>query len=454
MTTETSQLPLDGLRVVDLAQVFAGPACTRILADLGADVIRFESAGRMDVTRNLIITDNDGKDHHWHRASYFVIRNVNKREMVLDLAKEEGREVIRKLVAGADVVVESFTPRVMANFGLGWDALKEIKPDLIMCSLSGYGQYGPMRDYGAYGMGLEPASGISSITGYRGGPPIRSGLSFTDPYSGFVGAGAILTALQYRRRTGKGQYIDLSEQEAAIPIMGAALLEYQMNGRLTERMGDRSGWAAPQGCYRCAGDDRWAVISCGNDAEFERMARAMGHDEWLEDERFATVLARHEHHDELDAAITSWTEQRDHYEVMRALQAAGVKSAAVLDGKEILFDPHFQARHHFDIVDQPILGKRPVQRHVAAKFGRFEAKARRPAPLLGQHNEEVLREIGYSDEEIARLKEEAVIATEPKLPVPAQYVAKALELPYDRYLEHGILQALEPDYREQLGIAE
>ena len=452
--SDAQQLPLEGIRVVDLAQVFAGPACTRILADLGADVIRFESASRMDVTRNLIITDNDGIDHHWHRASYFVIRNVNKREMVLDLAKEEGREIIRKLVAGADVVVESFTPRVMANFGLGYDALKQIKPDVIMCSLSGYGQYGPMRDFGAYGMGLEAASGLSSITGYAGGAPMRSGLSFTDPYSGFVGAGAILTALHYRRRTGKGQYIDLSEQEAAIPLMGAALLEYQMNGRIPDRMGDRSDAAVPQGCYRCAGDDRWAVISCENDAEFERMAQAMGHGEWLDDERFATVLARLAHHDELDAAITEWTSQRDHYDVMQMLQAAGVKAAAVIDGKEILFDPHFKARGHFDIVDQPMLGKRPVQRHVAAKFTRFEAKVRRPAPLLGEHNDEVLKEIGYSDEQIAKLKEDAVIGDQPNLPVPAQFVARALQLPYDRYIESRILQALESDYREQLGIAE
>ncbi len=448
------QLPLDGLRVIDLAQVFAGPACTRILADLGADVVRFESPNRLDVTRNLITADNDGLDHFYHRASYFVIRNASKREMMVDLAKEEGREIMRKLVAGADVLVESFTPRVMANFGLGYDDLKQIKPDLIMCSLSGYGQYGPMRDYGAYGMGLEPASGLSSLTGYAGAPPIRSGLSFPDPSSGFMGAGAILTALQYRRRTGKGQYIDLSEQEAAIPIMAAALLEYQMTGRVKERAGDRNDWAAPQGCYRCAGDDRWAVISCGNDAEFERMAVAMGHAEWTADERFATVLARREHHDALDAAITAWTSQRDHYEVMHTLQAAGVKAAPVLDGKEILFDPHFKARHHFDIVDQPMLGKRPIQRHLAAKFTRFEAKARCHAPLLGEHNEEVLKELGYSDAEIAKLKEDAVIADRPNLPVPAHVVAMALKLPYDRYLEHGILQAIEPDYREQLGIAD
>jgi crotonobetainyl-CoA:carnitine CoA-transferase CaiB-like acyl-CoA transferase len=447
------RLPLTGVRVVDLAQVFAGPACTRILADLGADVIRFEAANRMDVTRNLILTDNDGKDHHWHRASYFIVRNINKREMVLDLTKDEGREIIRRLVAGADVVVESFTPRVMANFGLGYQQLREIKPGIVMCSLSGYGQDGPMRDFGAYGMGLEPASGISSITGYAGEGPMRSGLSFTDPYSGFVGAGAILTALAYRRRTGKGQYIDLSEQEAAVPIMAAALLEYQMTGRLPERMGDRSQHAAPQGCYRCAGDDRWAVISCTSDEEFARLAKAIGHPEWESDGRLRTLEGRRKHHDELDAAITEWTSQRDHYDVMHTLQGARVKAAAVLDGKEALLDPHFKARGQFDVVDQPIVGKRPVQRHVAARFARFEAKARMPSPLLGQHNEEVLRELGYSDDAIAQLAADKVIANEPDLPVPAQFIAAALKLPYERYIEHGILYALEADYQEQLGIA-
>jgi len=449
-----SQLPLEGIRIIDFAQVFAGPACTRILADLGADVIRFESPNRLDVTRNLIITDNDGMDHTWHRASYFVIRNASKREMVVDLAKEEAREIIRKLAATADVVVESFTPRVMANFGLHYEALKEIKPDIIMCSLSGYGQNGPMRDYAGYGMGLEPASGVASITGYKDGPPMRSGLSFTDPYSGFLGAGAILTAIQYRRRTGKGQYIDLSEQEAAIPIMGAALAEYQMTGRVKERIGDRSDWAAPQGCYRCAGDDRWAVISCSDDAEFGRMAGAMGHGEWKEDPRFATVLARRQNHDTLDELITAWTSARDHYDVMHTLQCAGVKAGAVLDGKEILFDPHFKARGQFDVVDQPLLGKRLIPRHVAAKFGRFEAKARSHAPLLGEHNAEVLTELGYSAEEITKLQEDGAIADKPNLPVPPAFIGVALRLPYDRYVEHGILQAVEPDYREQLGIAD
>jgi benzylsuccinate CoA-transferase BbsF subunit len=372
--------------------------------------------------------------------------------MMIDLAKPEGVEIIRNLVANADVVSESFTPRVMGQFGLAYNDLVKIKPDIIMISLSGYGQNGPMRDYGAYGMGLEPASGISSITGYRGGPPIRTGLSFTDPYSGFVGAGAVLTALHYRRRTGKGQYIDLSEQEAAIPVMGASLLEYQMTGRTPERRGNRSAWAAPQGCYRCAGNDRWAVISCFDDEMFGRLAKAIGQDEWTSDARFATAASRIEHHDELDEGITAWTSQRSPYDVMHALQAAGVRAAAVLDGRDALLDPHFKARKQYDRVEQPVLGPRLMPKHTAARFTRFETFPRRPGPLLGQHNDEVLTELGYSAEQIAKMREEKVIAEAPNVAVPPQLLSAALKLPYERYIEHGILQELDPDYKQRLGI--
>jgi benzylsuccinate CoA-transferase BbsF subunit len=268
-----------------------------------------------------------------------------------------------------------------------------------------------------------------------------------------MGAGAVLTALAYRRRTGKGQYIDLSEQEAAIPVMGAALMEYQMNARVPERRGNRSDWAAPQGCYRCAGDDRWVVISCGNDAEFERLAGAIGRTEWLSDERFATVLARHQHHDELDAAITEWTSQRDHYGVMHTLQAAGIKAAAVLNGKEAMLDPQFTFRQQYDIVEQPHLGKRPVQKNVAARFTRFETTPRRHAPTLGEHNDEVLKELGYTDEQIAEMYESRKIAAGPHPQIPPALISMALKLPYEKFVEAGIIQSIEPDYREQLGIA-
>ena len=232
--------PLEGIRVMDLTQVFAGPTCTRILADLGAEVIRMEAPTRLDITRNLIHVDNDGQDLPWERTLYFAIRNAGKKEIVVDLNQPRGRELVRGLIAQSDVLAESFTPRVMRAFELDYEHVRQIKPEIVMISLSGYGQDGPYSDWSAYGMGLEPSSGVSQLTGYAGGPPMRSGLSFTDPYSGFLGAGAVLSALHYRKRTGKGQYIDLSEQEAAIPMLGAALMDFALNARLPRRSGTRT----------------------------------------------------------------------------------------------------------------------------------------------------------------------------------------------------------------------
>jgi crotonobetainyl-CoA:carnitine CoA-transferase CaiB-like acyl-CoA transferase len=438
---------------MDFTQVFAGPTCTRILADLGAEVIRLESPQRLDITRNLIHADNDGQDLPWERALYFTIRNAGKKEVVVDLSQPRGRELVRGVIAQSDVVAESFTPRVMRAFELDYERLRQVKPDIIMISLSGYGQDGPYSDWSAYGMGLEPASGVSQLTGYPGGAPLRSGLSFTDPYSGFLGAGAVLAALHYRRRTGKGQYIDLSEQEAAVPLVGAALMDFAMNGRLPERIGNRSPWAAPQGCYRCSGGDDWLVISIANDAEWAAFCRATGHEEWTEDERFATVLGRHANHDALDRLIETWTREQEHYEAFHLLQRAGVTAAPVLNGKEALLDPHFRARGQFDVVDQPHMGARPVQRHLAAKFTKFDASAQGPAPTLGQHNREVFGGLlGLSDAELDELEAQKVIATKPDIPYPPSIISQALKMPYDKYLEAGILRVLEPDYQEQLGL--
>ena len=269
-----AQLPLDGVRVLDLSHVFAGPTCTRILAELGADVIKVEARQRLDISRILIMTDNDTADQPWNRTCYFAVHNAGKRGITLDLTGEQGRDLLSRLIPHSDVLVESFTPRVMKAFELEYETVRQLKPDIIMLSMSGYGQTGPYRDWSAYGMGLEPASGISAATGYRGGPPIRTGMSFTDPLTGVLAAGAVLAALHYRQRTGRGQFIDLSQQEGAIALMGAALMDYQMNGRLPERMGNRSSWAAPQGCYRCRGDDDWLVISIENDEEWAAFCRA------------------------------------------------------------------------------------------------------------------------------------------------------------------------------------
>ena len=449
-------LPLSGVRVLDFAQVYAGPTCTRLLADLGADVIKIEGLRRMDITRNFVMPENLGEDDYWNKSGYFVLRNGGKRSLTLDFSEESGGagiDIVKKLIPQCDIVAESFTPRVMGKFGLDYESLKAMKPDIIMISMSGYGQSGPWRDYSAYGMGLEPAAGLSSITGYRGGDPQRTGISFTDPYSGIVGAGAVLSALVYRRRTGKGQYIDLSEQEAAIPVVGYALMDQAMNGRAPERIGNRSHWYAPQGCYRCSGDDDWLVITIRNDAEWEAFCRATGHPEWIDDRRFADVLSRFHNHDELDEAITTWTQTQDHIEAMHTLQAAGVTAAAVLNPKQVLLDPHLRERGFFDRVDTGAAGVRPVPHQLGAKFSGFETDSARPAPKLGEHNAEILGELlGMSDEKIAALHEKGVIGDTPISAVPLPVMRMFVQFPLASYQQMGALAGVDTDYKEQLGI--
>jgi crotonobetainyl-CoA:carnitine CoA-transferase CaiB-like acyl-CoA transferase len=450
------ELPLSGVRVLDFTQVYAGPTCTRILSDLGADVIKIEGVKRMDITRNFIIADNNSQDDYWNKAGYFLYRNGGKRSLTLDFSEESGGagvEIVKRLVPHVDVVAESFTPRVMAKHGLDYESLKKIKPDIIMISLSGYGQTGPWRDYTAYGMGLEPASGIASITGYQGGEPLRTGISFTDPYTGVAGAGAVLAALVYRRRTGKGQYIDLSEQEAAIPVAGYALMDYALNRRLPPRIGNRSRWFAPQGCYRCRGEDDWLVLTVRNDDEWKALCQATGHSEWLQDERFADAISRLENHDALDEAITSWTREQDSIEAMHRLQEHGVIAAAVLNPKQALLDPHLKEREFFRIVDTANHGKRPVPRQVGARFSAFERDDARPAPKLGEHNREILRELlGMSDEEVSHLQEKGVISDTPQAQVPLDIMRMMVQFPSTTYLNMGALAGVDSDYKKQLGI--
>jgi crotonobetainyl-CoA:carnitine CoA-transferase CaiB-like acyl-CoA transferase len=456
--------PLTGIRVLDLTQVYAGPTCTRVLADLGAEVIKLEGLQRMDITRNFAIADNNSKDDYWNHGGYFPFRNSGKKSLTLDWSDEQAFDLLKRLVPLCDVVAESFTPHVMKGKGLGYEDLKALREDIIMISLSGYGQDGPWKDYSAYGMGLEPASGISSMTGYRGGDPLRSGISFTDPYSGMVGAGAVLSALHYRRRTGKGQYIDLSEHEAAVPVVGYALMEYAMsamggsasggNGRLPERMGNRSYWYAPQGCYPCKGDD-WLVITVGNDEEWAAFCEATGHAEWAEDRRFADVLARFENHDALDEAISSWTREQDSNEAMHLLQNVGVIAAAVLSPKQVLLDSHLRERGYFDVIDQPGVGKKPIPKQLGARFSAFSTDCEAPAPKLGEHNREVLQGLlGLSDEEVAALEERKVIGDTPVLPVPLDVMRMFVQWPLTTYQQMGALGGVEADYKEQLGLEE
>jgi benzylsuccinate CoA-transferase BbsF subunit len=257
--------------------------------------------------------------------------------------------------------------------------------------------------------------------------------------------------LHYRRRTGKGQYIDLSEHESAIPVVGYALMDFAMNGRLSPRSGNRSHWYAPQGCYRCRGDDDWLAITVRNDAEWAAFCSAAGHPEWAADGRFADVLSRFDNHDEIDEMITSWTREQDHIEAMHLLQEAGVIAAAVLNPKEALFDAHLRERDFFEWLEHPGVGTKPVPRQLGARFSEIDTGTLGAAPKLGEHNREVLQGLlGMSDAEIAGLEERKVIGDTPELALPLDVMRMFVQWPTTTYLQMGALAALEPDYREQL----
>lgn len=448
-----AKLPLEGVRVLDASNTYAGPTCGRVLADLGAEVIHVEAMQRWETVRRAVMPENAMPEEYWNGGAYFQKRNLGKKGITLDLTRPDGVAAFKRVAARCDVVLESFAPRVMRGFGLDYDSVRAVKPAIIYCSLSGYGQSGPYRDWIAYGMGLEPASGISQLTGYPGGDPKRSGISLTDPLTGLAGAVAVLIAIYHRRRTGEGQYIDLSEQEAAIPLVAGALLDYQMNGRPPERRGNRSWFAAPQGVYPCAGDDEWIVISCHTDDEWERLCDATGHPEWKADERFSDLLARHANHDALDEALSAWTREQDKIEAMEHLQRGGVRAGAVLHGKDLLTNPHLRAREFFDLIDHPVSGRRPFPKQLPVRFSKLSPGPRGPAPLLGEHNDEVLADVGgLTPDEIAGLRSEKIIGERPEPEVPAETIRPTVVWPMDVLLEVGAIKQIDADYREQLGL--
>ena len=446
-------LPLEGIRVLDASNTYAGPTCARVLSDLGAEVIHVEAMQRWETVRLVVMPENEVPEEYWNAGGYFQKRNLGKKDITLDLTRPAGVAAFKQVVAHSDVMLESFAPRIMRGFGLDYESVKQARPDIVYCSLSGYGQSGPYRDWIAYGMGLEPASGIAQLTGYVGDGPKRSGISLTDPLSGLAAAVAVLTALYHRRRTGEGQYIDLSEHEAAIPLVAAALLDQQMNDRPPRRRGNRSRFAAPQGVYPCAGDDEWIAITCHTDAEWEHLCDATGHPEWKADERFADILGRHANHDALDELLAAWTRGLDKLVAMEHLQRAGVRAGAVLHGRDLLENEHLRARDHFDWIEHPVAGRRPFPRQLPVRFSKIDPRPRGPAPRLGEHTEEVLATLaGLSPEEVAALREEKVIGDHPEPMLPLEFVKATVVWPLDVLMEVGAIKQVDADYRERLGL--
>jgi benzylsuccinate CoA-transferase BbsF subunit len=400
--------PLTGLHVLDLSWVWSGPFCTLQLAQLGAEVIRVESARRSCLFRNLI-PFADGVAG-LNRAGLFNQVNQGKRSVVLELDNPRAKEVAHRMVRWADVVVENFAPGVLARLGFGYEALRTIKPDLIMLSISGYGQSGPYRNYVSYGGITGAHSGFYAHNGYPGDEPRDLGATYADPTAGILGAGAIALALANRELTGEGQYIDLAMLEGLGTLAAEGLLEVAMNGREPRRMGNRDPFMSPHNCYKARGDaEMWVSIAAGTQEEWRALCVAIGQPALATDPRFADGPARKRNEDELDRIITQWTRQRDRWDITETLQRAGVAAFPTLGNKDLFEDPHMIERGFMIEVDHPEVGRR---KHTSQPWTMTGAKDRalHRAPLLGEHTAEVLQSVfGYSPDEIERLKADGAL---------------------------------------------
>jgi benzylsuccinate CoA-transferase BbsF subunit len=373
---------------------------------LGAEVIKVESRRRLDHTRLRSLMTGPTMTSPDHSVIFNDL-NVGKLSLTLNLSQPEAVEIAKRVARISDVVIQNMRPGVMDRLGLGYDDLKAVKPDIIMLSSSAVGSSGPERTYTGYAPTFAAMGGHAYITGFADGPPMPlSGA--VDLRVGTTSAFAILAALHYRARTGRGQHIDLSSTEAVSALIGHVFMDYSMNGRVQTRAGNRDHLMAPHNCYRCLGDTRWVTIAVASDEEWDALRRVVG-DSRLEDGRFADAAGRRQNQEALDQLIGEWTASRSQEEVTQALQKAGVAAMPVLDGPTLVRDPQLRARG----VLQP-LNHRAVGEMLTVtppwKFSRTPAQISSPGPLLGQHNQYVLGELlGMSGEEIERLVAEEVV---------------------------------------------
>ncbi len=416
--TSDEPLPLNGVRVLELTANWAGPLAARHLADLGAEVIKIEAPDR-PATRGGRYPGGDPFRRHYNRAAYFNKLNRNKRAITLNLFDPDARDIFLRLVAESDVVLENNSPRVMRNFGLEYATLREINPEIIMVSVSGFGQTGPDRDYVAYGANVEASCGLAAVTGYADDDrPYRSTLFYADPVTGAHAAIATLAALHHRVESGRGQYVDMSLHENGITFFPEAIIEYATTGKLSPRRGNRHPRHAPQGCYPSFGDDAWIALCVRSESEWTALARAIGRPDMAADARFAAPDGRRASHDELDAAISEWTSQYDHNEAARILQEAGVPAGPVLANWELVSNPHFHARRFYVPIEHSDMGVFPYP-GMPWKLSETPGLVRSASPLYGEHNGPVFRGLlGMTDAELAPLYARRAIADEPPEDLP------------------------------------
>ena len=399
-------LPLEGIRVCDFSWIVAGPQATSILADLGAEVIKVENEDHLDTVRRM-----PGEPGPNRRGMHNNI-NRNKLSITANLGHPGGRELVERLIAVSDLVVENFSPGAFARMGFPYEHLRKLCPDIVYLSISGYGHVGRDTAYVTWGPTAQAVSGATAVSGLPDQPPAGWGFSYLDHTAGYYGAVAALMALYHRSQTGEGQHVDLSQVETGMLLAGVNMLDFQVNGRPSERIGNRSRWpaVAPHGIYRCAGEDRWIAIAAEDDTCWQPLCDVLVAPELASDERFATNEARVANQDALDAAITAFTREREPHTLMDALQARGVPAGVVQTMEDRMErDPQLAARGFYPTAPHPELGEHRFE-GLPMRFSKARWRLDRGAPLLSEHTREVATEIlGYSEAEFEALVAEGAV---------------------------------------------
>ncbi len=404
----TGSTPLEGVRVANFGWVWAGPVVGQTLAFLGAEVYKIESNARVDMSRT-IPPFGEGEPGPNRSLSQQACWAGNG-SVTLNLKKPEAIELALEIISECDVVAENFGPSVMDQLGLGYSDLVKVKPDIVMFSMPAAGRSGPLKGLRTYGLSLASITGLDSITGYLDGPPIAMENAFSDPFNGIMGAFSILVALNYRNRTGKGQHIDYSQQEAVMQLVGPAYMDYVMNDRVAGPLGNRHplAAAAPHGVFPCAGDDRWISIAVTNDEEWQGLTSVAADTEFAKAAAFSSTEDRLANIADLHDQLAAWTSGLDDYELAQVLQEHGVAAAPVLNVGDVLDDPHYRARGTFIEVQHP-LGFPETIYGAYVKTNRSEAQVK-PGPMVGQDNEHVFLDlVGMSKERYDQLIDDQVI---------------------------------------------
>ncbi|MBR1165227.1 CaiB/BaiF CoA transferase family protein [Bradyrhizobium elkanii] len=405
-----AEQPLQGTRVIDFSMGWAGPLCTRTLADLGADVIKVEAIQYPDWWRGVDRRPDYVNRQMHEKTLRFCMMNRNKRGITLDLTRPEGLTLAKRLIASADIVVDNYSVDVLPKLGLGYEIIRMLNPRLVVMSMSAFGTNSAYRGCRAYGSTLEQGAGLPTVVGTVNGPPVMSHVAFGDAIGGLNGCAAVLVALIHARETGQGQFIDLAQIECMIPLAAPWIIIQSLCGTST-RYGNRHPQFVPHGCFRCAGEDSWIALAATDAAMWQRLASLIGRADWAADPSLKLADHRRTMEDEIESTIEAWTRARDPEQVMSELQAARIAAGVVHLPIDLLQDPQLRSRSFFQELDRAFIGLHP-QSSIPIREGPRPHSIRRTAPTLGEHNKEILAGLlGLSEAEIADLETKGIIGT-------------------------------------------